>query len=129
LGTLLADFLSHNGAMPDLILPVPLHKDRYRERGFNQSIEIARVVASRLKIPLDLSSCLRHRNTFRQTDLSAKQRRANLHNAFMINRPLTVQHVAILDDVMTTGSTANELAKTLKKSGVNRVDIWVCARA
>ena len=129
LGTLLADFLRDNVEIPDCILPVPLHKDRYRERGFNQSIEIARVVASRLNIPLNLSSCLRHRNTLRQTDLSAKQRRANLRNAFLINRPLTVQHVAILDDVMTTGTTANELAKTLKKSGVNRVDIWVCARA
>jgi ComF family protein len=129
LGTLLADFVYPHADRPECILPVPLHKHRYRERGFNQAIEIARVVASRLKIQLDLSSCQRQHNTAHQTELSARQRRVNLRNAFLINRPLFVQHVAILDDVMTTGSTANELAKTLKKSGVKRVDIWVCARA
>ncbi len=129
LGALLADSVYANIDKPDYILPVPLHKHRYRERGFNQSIEIAKEVARRLKIPLDLTSCQRQNNTVPQTELSAKQRRKNLRNAFMINRPLSIQHVAIIDDVMTTGTTANELAKTLKKAGVKRVDVWVCARA
>lgn len=129
LGALLADSVPTNINRPDYLLPVPLHKRRYRERGFNQSIEIARVVARRLKIPLDLSSCHRQHNTIRQTELSGKQRRANLRNAFLVNHHLSIRHVAIIDDVMTTGTTANEIAKTLKKSGVQRVDVWVCARA
>jgi ComF family protein len=129
LGLLLADFLRDHAEIPDYILPVPLHKSRYRERGFNQAIEIARTVARCLSVPLDLSSCQRQRNTYRQTDLSARQRHTNLRNAFAVRGAAMGQHIAILDDVMTTGATANELAKTLIKSGVDRVDVWVCARA
>ncbi|MCK5905425.1 MAG: ComF family protein, partial [Gammaproteobacteria bacterium] len=80
-------------------------------------------------IPLDTKSCIRQRNTPHQIDLPAKQRLKNLKNAFMINSPITAHHIAIVDDVITTGSTANELAKILKKAGVDRVDIWGCARA
>jgi len=114
---------------PDLILPVPLHKARYRERGFNQAIEIARTVAKEMQIPLDLTSCRRHRDTPHQTQLPAKKRHKNLKNAFSIIKPIHARHIAILDDVMTTGSTAHELACVLKKAGANRVDVWVCARA
>ena len=129
LGTLLAEHLAESAELPDCILPVPLHPSRYRERGFNQSIEIARTVSKELKIPLDLSSCRRNRNTAHQTNLSAKQRRNNMKNAFTIVKPISAGHVAILDDVMTTGTTVHELAKTLVKSGVSRVGVWVCARA
>jgi ComF family protein len=129
LGMLLSDHLKHTAERPDLILPVPLHKARYRQRGFNQAIEIARTVAKELQIPLDLSSCERHRDTPHQTQLSAKKRRKNLKNAFSIIKPIHARHIAILDDVMTTGSTAHELAYVLKKAGVSRVDVWVCARA
>ena len=114
---------------PDLILPVPLHKTRYRRRGFNQAIEIARTVAEEMQIPLDLTSCRRHRDTPHQTQLPAKKRRKNLKNAFSLIKPIHARHIAILDDVMTTGSTAHELAYVLKKSGASRVDVWVCARA
>ncbi|MDI1292633.1 MAG: ComF family protein [Methylobacter sp.] len=114
---------------PDLILPVPLHKARYRQRGFNQAIEIARIVGQELQIPLDLTSCKRNRDTLHQTQLPAKKRRKNLKNAFSIVKPIHAQHIAILDDVMTTGSTAHELAYALKKAGASRVDVWVCARA
>ncbi|MFU8787841.1 MAG: ComF family protein [Methylobacter sp.] len=129
LGLLLADHLKQNAELPDLIMPVPLHKARYRERGFNQAIEIARTVGKELHIPLDLGSCRRHRNTQHQTRLSAKKRRKNLKNAFSVIKPIHAQHIALLDDVMTTGSTAHELASILKKNGVSRVDVWVCARA
>lgn len=129
LGLLLADHLKQTAELPDLILPTPLHKARYRERGFNQSIEIARTVAQVLQIPLDLTSCKRHRDTPHQTQLPAKIRRKNLKNAFSVVKPIQVRHIAILDDVMTTGSTAHELANVLKKAGASRVDIWVCARA
>lgn len=138
LGMLLAEHLTNlfqadvsgvRPGKPDLILPVPLHKSRYRQRGFNQAIEIARIVAKELQIPLDLTSCRRHRDTPHQTQLPAKKRRKNLKNAFSIIKPIHAGHIAILDDVMTTGSTADELAYVLKKAGVGRVDVWVCARA
>jgi ComF family protein len=129
LGNLLADYLRKNAERPELILPVPLHQSRYRERGFNQSIEIARIVAQNLKLPLDLDSCIRHRDTPHQTTLTAKKRRHNMKQAFSVIKPVSAQHVAIIDDVMTTGSTVHELAAALKKSGVRQVDVWVCARA
>ncbi len=129
LGQLLAEHLKHNAEMPDLIIPVPLHKVRYRSRGFNQAIEIARTVSKELYIPLDLTSCKRHRDTPHQTRLPAKKRRKNLKAAFSMTKPIVACHVAILDDVMTTSSTAHELAALLKKAGVTKVDVWVCARA
>jgi ComF family protein len=129
LGLLLAEHLKQTAERPHLILPVPLHKTRYRERGFNQAIEIARTVAKELEIPLDTNSCLRHRDTPHQTQLSAKKRRKNMKNAFSIINPIHARHIALLDDVMTTGTTAHELAYALKKAGAGRIDVWVCARA
>jgi ComF family protein len=129
LGYLLAHFLAKTTEMPEYIVPVPLHKKRYQERKFNQSIEIATTVSKILSIPLDTQSCIRKRNTHQQMNLPAKQRHKNIKNAFTVKKTCKAQHIAILDDVMTTGATVNELAKVLKKSGVNRVDIWVCARA
>jgi len=129
LGMLLAEHLKLAAELPDLILPVPLHKARYRSRNFNQAIEIARTVGRELQLPLDLTSCRRHRDTPHQTALPAKKRRKNLKNAFSIIHPIHVRHIAILDDVMTTGSTAHELAYLLKQAGVSQVDVWVCARA
>lgn len=128
LGLLLAKSVQ-NTPLPDCILPVPLHKARYKQRCFNQVIEIARTVGKELQRPLDLTSCIRHRDTPHQTKLSAKQRRKNIKNAFTVVKPIHAQHIAIIDDVMTTGSTVHELARVLKKAGVARVDVWVCARA
>jgi ComF family protein len=128
LGTLLAGQLADVGEKPDVILPVPLHSGRYRERGFNQSIEIARVVSRRLEIPLDFHACRRIRATVAQAGLRAKQRRQNLRGAFATRPGVAYRHVAILDDVMTTGTTARELTKTLLRAGVERVQVWTCAR-
>lgn len=129
LGHLLAEHLQQTAEKPELILPVPLHKSRYRQRGFNQAIEIAKIISHDMQIPLDLHSCKRLHDTPHQTRLTAKQRRKNMKNAFVVVRPMNIRHVAIVDDVMTTGSTAHELAKALKKAGVAKVDVWVCARA
>jgi len=129
LGMLLSDHLQQTAERPELILPVPLYKSRYRERGFNQAIEIARTVGKELQIPLDITSCRRHRDTPHQTQLPAQKRRKNLKNAFSVIKPIHARHIAILDDVMTTGSTVHELAYVLKKAGASRVDVWVCARA
>ncbi|MEC4750571.1 ComF family protein [Methylomicrobium sp. Wu6] len=129
LGQLLVEHVRQQARMPDCILPVPLHNARYRERGFNQAIEIGRVVASEIGVPLDLTCCRRRRDTPHQAGLSAKQRRKNIKNAFELARPVPYRHVAIIDDVMTTGSTAHEMASLLKRHGVERIDAWVCARA
>jgi ComF family protein len=129
LGALLAEGLAQTPQLPDCLIPVPLHKARYRQRGFNQSIEIAKATGKALHIPIDIDSCIRHRDTPHQTQLTAKQRRSNMKNAFSTRQPILAQHIAIVDDVMTTGSTVHELATVLKKAGVARVDVWVCARA
>ncbi|MFK5948994.1 MAG: ComF family protein [Methylococcales bacterium] len=129
LGMLLAEYLARTAELPELIIPIPLHKIRFQQRGFNQSFEIAKTLSKQLNIPLDTNACIRYRNTPHQIDLPAKQRHKNIKNAFKIIRPIKAQHIAIFDDVMTTGTTVNELAKIFKKSGVSRVDVWVCARA
>ncbi len=129
LGNLLADFVETSAQMPELIIPVPLHLSRYRERGFNQALEIARTVSLKLTIPIDYGSCSRLKNTPHQTGLTAKKRQQNLRRAFSVRKPIKVNHVAILDDVMTTGSTVNALAAELKLAGVKRVDVWVVSRA
>lgn len=129
LGQLLAEELGQNVEHPQCIIPMPLHRLRYCERGFNQSLEIARHVSRMLDVPVVLNACERKRNNPHQAGLSARQRRKNIVGAFQASSALSYQHVAILDDVMTTGSTVNALATTLKKAGVERIDVWVCARA
>ena len=112
LGNMLADAIDKSPAeLPDCILPVPLYKKRLRQRGFNQSIELARPVANRFKIAIDVQSVKRVRDTKTQTGLDRTQRRKNIHSAFHIAHTITAKHVAIVDDVVTTQSTVNELAR------------------
>jgi ComF family protein len=113
---------------PDCIIPVPLHPLRLKQRGFNQALEIARPIAKKLKIPIDTTHCLRIVATLPQAAISATARKHNIKNAFIVNPLLKAKHVAIVDDVLTTGSTVTELAQRLKKSGVQKIDIWCCAR-
>ncbi len=129
LGSLIAEELAKQHELPEAIIPVPLHPKRYRERHFNQSFEIAKTISAQLKLPLLTDYCIRQRNTVHQTQLSKNERLKNMRDAFGITTTIPAQHVAILDDVMTTGSTLHELAAVLKKSGIQRVDAWVCARA
>ena len=130
LGSMLADAVIRYGAeLPDCILPVPLYKKRLRQRGFNQSLELARPIANTFNIPLDVQSVKRALDTQSQTGLNKKQRRKNIRGAFQIVQPLNAQHIAIIDDVVTTTSTVNELARILKRAGAERVDIWSIARA
>lgn len=130
MGELLARHLKRQvKIMPALIIPVPLHRSRLRERGFNQALEIARPIARDLGIPVDYKSCERVRKTPAQSLLPASERRKNIKGAFRVTRPITARHVAILDDVMTTGHTVQELAATLRKAGVERIDVWVVTRA
>lgn len=129
LGDMLADALADIDDPPELLIPVPLHRGRYHERGYNQTLEIARNLSRRLEIPLDFASCIRSRLTQPQTQLKSKERRRNVRKAFALAKPIKADHVAILDDVVTTGATVNELAKLLRKAGVKRIDVWACARA
>jgi ComF family protein len=129
LGDLLGDSLEGRGdALPERIVPVPLHPARLRERGFNQSLEIARPLAKRLGIPIAIPNVHRTRPTPPQSGLDQKARRINVRGVFAVKRPLGFNHVAVLDDVVTTGSTVAELARVLRDSGVERVDVWACAR-
>lgn len=112
----------------DLIVPVPLHDARLRERGYNQSMEIARGIASRLGVPLAADAIARVRDTAAQLDLPLKARRENVRGAFSCRQGLDGKTIAVVDDVMTTGATLAEVAATLKKFGAARVVNWVVAR-
>lgn len=114
---------------PDCLIPVPLHRERLRERGFNQALELARPLARHLGLALDQARCRRTRATPHQTDLPARERRSNVGGAFAATSSLAGAHVAIVDDVITTGHTVSELARTLRRAGASRVEIWACARA
>jgi ComF family protein len=115
--------------LPALLVPVPLHHTRLRERGFNQATELARRVGRELGIRSDHRLCKRNRDTRPQSLLSPNARRLNLRNAFSVQGSGVAGHVAIIDDVMTTGHTSNELARVLKQAGAERVEVWVIARA
>ncbi len=128
LGQLLADAVEQSDSRPQLIIPVPLHPKRLRERGYNQALEIARPTARRLNIPLSLNHVRRTRHTETQTRLKYKERHKNMRGVFEVAHNVPT-HVAIVDDVVTSGSTVTTLAKALKKSGAERVDIWAVARA
>ncbi len=110
----------------DLVLPVPLSPQRLRARGYNQAAEIARRlnVAARL----ELSLCERARDTTAQSELPWAERRRNVRGAFRCTRPIAGATVAVVDDVMTTGATLDEIASVLKKAGAARVVNWVVAR-
>ena len=120
--------IKHRKKLPEYIIPVPLHKERLRERGFNQALELSRFISQKLNIPIDYSLCRRDKATPFQSGLSAKQRIKNIKNAFSITKTHSYKHVAIFDDVVTTGTTVNELAKQLKISGVETIEVWAIAR-
>lgn len=130
LGLLLADhLLASPFALPELLVPVPLHSSRLKERGYNQALEISRPLSRGMGIPVCAGVCGRARATREQTHLGAKDRRLNLRGAFEVFRRPPTKHIAIVDDVVTTGSTASELASTLKRAGVETVQVWAVARA
>lgn len=130
LAGLLADVLHpRSDPLPALLIPVPLHPKRQRERGFNQAMELARPLGRRLGIPLGHALCRRTRHTEAQSLLGTSARRLNMRNAFAVSDSPLADRVAVVDDVMTTGSTVGELARSLKRAGVREVEVWVIARA
>jgi ComF family protein len=130
LGALLAEALAGRAEpLPEVLIPVPLHPSRLRERGYNQALEIARALARHCPLPVAPRLLIRQRPTRPQSELSGRERRRNLRGAFVplpgVRLP---DHVALLDDVITTGTTLAELAKVLKGQGVRRVEAWAVAR-
>ena len=115
---------------PQAIVPVPLHRARLRSRGYNQALELAKPLAKAIGIPLLGDALLRTRATDAQSELSAVARRRNVRGAFAAAFHGEIpEHVALLDDVFTTGATLGECARVLKRAGVARVQVWALARA
>jgi ComF family protein len=112
----------------DLVIPMPMHPKRLQERGFNQALEIARYLAKDLNLKLNYQACQRIKLTPPQAGLPLKERIKNVRGVFECKQSLKGLNIAIVDDVMTTGASLNELAKTLKKAGAARVECWIIAR-
>lgn len=126
LGKQLAGMIKADG---QLIIPLPLHHSRLHERGFNQSMEIARVVGNCLNLAVDRNSLWRNRATPSQADQPLKERHKNVRGAFECTADMAGKNILLIDDVMTTGATVNECARVLKLHGAVRVNVAVAARA
>jgi len=118
-----------NKALPQVIMPVPLSIKRHRARGYNQAVELSLPLAKNLGISLDLTSCRRVKHTRPQTRLDKEQRANNLAGAFVVDNLLRYKHVALVDDVVTTGSTIRALSIALQVAGVEVIDVWCICRA
>lgn len=130
-GKLLGDLLAAeavHASQPQALVPVPLHPARLRSRGFNQSSEIALRLARRLHIPILTGVLTRIRDTPAQSRLDRQQRRKNLRAAFCCPQANGLDHVALVDDVVTTAATVEAAARELRRCGVNTVDVWAVAR-
>jgi ComF family protein len=127
LGGLFYDSASKIHAGIDLVIPVPLSKERLAIRGFNQSDELARTLTGTIANRFQPALCGRKRNTLPQAHLGRRQRQRNLRNAFCVETRLDGLSVAIVDDVVTTGFTLDAMAETLKKQGAKRVEAWALA--
>ena len=119
-------------ALPELVLPVPLADRRLRERGYNQAWQLARRIAARLGLRAEADVLVRLRDTTHQLALPRAARAGNVRGAGAVEpgrrADIAGRRVAVVDDVMTTGSTAEEIARVLRQAGTARVDVWVFAR-
>src|SRR3990167_10179666 len=112
----------------ECLIPIPMHRQRLRQRGFNQAAILARCLSRQIKVPCLLYACQKIRKTLPQARLSLHQRQHNLKDAFKVQ---TIPHnrITLIDDLYTTGSTTREIASSFKAQGVEQVDVWCCARA
>jgi ComF family protein len=131
-GRLLSQLLARTliedqAALPQLIIPVPLHRQKLAQRGFNQALMIAKDLGRQLKVPVSSQHLIRTRQATAQAGLDLKSRQRNLRQAFATQGRLP-QHVALVDDVITTASTIRTCARQLQRAGVKQVDVWALAR-
>jgi ComF family protein len=124
----LAVTMDQADSRPQALIAVPLHRRRLRQRGYNQALELARPLAQAFGIALLRDGLHRVRDIAPQSDLGALARRRNPRGAFAVGSDVLPTHIALVDDVMTTGATLHECAKVLRRAGVQRVDAWVAAR-
>lgn len=110
------------------IIAMPSHAQRVRQRGFNAVYELLKAIRKRMIFTHSFAHVARIRHTEAQTGMRRQQRQHNMRNAFALKKDFQTQHVIIFDDVVTTGATVNELAHTIKRAGVERVDVWALAR-
>ena len=113
---------------PQLLIPVPLHWSRLLWRGFNQSVELARHISAELNIPIDRTVVYRNRPTKSQALLPFRQRKRNVSNCFELRRPLNVASVAIVDDVVTSGATVDQMSIALRKHRAAQIQVWALLR-
>ncbi|MEO5961905.1 MAG: ComF family protein [Thermomonas sp.] len=124
----MADHCAHL-IRPDALLPLPLHRERLRSRGYDQALELARPLARSLNLPLADGLLKRTKSTSAQSRLDADARKRNLRGAFRVIPGATLPaHIVLVDDVMTTGASLHSAARVLLAGGVKRVDAWICAR-
>lgn len=116
------------GNLPDCVIPMPLHPAKLRERGYNQSLLLARPIARRFGLELLPHACERVRDTPPQSGLPWKKRRKNMRNAFRCEMDLSGKRVALVDDVLTTGASLNALAEAVGQCGAAGIEAWVVAR-
>ena len=114
--------------LPELLIPIPLHHRRLKERGYNQSLELAKSLSKKLAIPIGNTILIRSRDTAPQASLPYEQRKRNMRRAFKLNPSSLPKHIALIDDVLTTGHTANSAAKLLRHEGVSTIELWTIAR-
>lgn len=132
IGELLANHLIiqyQKEVKPQVIIPMPLHYQRLRERGYNQALELSRPIAKKLILPIDAFSVIRPKNTLPQAQLSIRERHQNIKHAFCTTRFFQYSHVAVVDDVITTGNTILELCRALVLAGAKKIDVWCCAKS
>ncbi len=129
MGELLASAIAtRQTTTPDFLVPVPLHQERLLERGYNQAHKIADIIGQRLSIPINARSVQRIDQQGSQVTLNARDRAKNLRRAFIAVDSVAGKNIAIVDDVYTTGATAQALATTLLKADANSVSVWAFAR-
>ncbi|PJD96039.1 MAG: amidophosphoribosyltransferase [Legionella sp.] len=114
--------------LPQCFIPVPMHPKKIRTRGFNQTVLLARFLSRQLHIPYYLDLCQKTIHTQPQMELDKRKRASNMQQAFRVN-PQHHTHIALIDDLLTTGNTANQLAKQFKQAGAQTVEVWCSARA
>lgn len=130
LTTLLANLMltTRHRIHSDCFIPVPIHPKRLQERGYNQAAELAKSLAHQMNTPYTTSLCYKIKNTTSQTTLTRLERQKNVRQSF-VAKPCMYSRITIIDDIVTTGSTAHELAQALKRQGAKHVQVWCFARA